>query len=168
VSRPDGAAARSARRSTLVAGAGLVLALVLAATALAAAKAFVPKAGEYTGTVSGSAGPLPGLGAVEKSGGKYIFQLRSGAGAKCSEGLITQLPIGIVVPIKGKSFKAEETVPNPQSGAGSNEVMVKVSGHFTSPTKLTGSAIASTAVEAGIPPSKSCTTGNVKFTLKKK
>jgi hypothetical protein len=157
------------RSKVLAAGAAVLLVLVLSASALAAGKAaFVPKAGEYSGTLTAPVGSLPGLGAVEKSGGKYVFQLRSGPSGKCSDGVIISLPLEIVVPIKGKSFKAEETVPNPQSTYGSREVTIKVSGHFTAATKLTGTASATTAVEAGDPVSKECTTGNVKFTLKKK
>jgi hypothetical protein len=157
------------RSKILAMGATVMLVLVVSASALAAGKgAFTPKVGEYTGTLTAPVGSLPGLGAVEKSGGKLVFQLRSGPSAKCSDGTLYSLPLGIVAPIKGKSFKAEETVANPQSTYGSREVTIKVSGHFTAATKLTGTASATTTVEAGDPVSKECTTGNVKFTLKKK
>jgi hypothetical protein len=156
-------------RSTLAAGAAVVLVLLLAASALAAGSgAFVPKVGEYTGTLKAPVGTIPGLAAVEKTGGKLVFQLRSGPSAKCSDGSLTSLPLGLVAPIKGKTFKVDETVPNPRSTGGSREVTIKVSGHFTSATKVTGVASASTAVEASDPESKECSTGTVRFTLMKK
>jgi hypothetical protein len=156
-------------RSTLAAGTAVVLVLLLAGSALAAGGgALVPKVGEYAGTLTAPVGSIPGLAAVEKTGGKLIFQLRSGPSAKCSDGSLTSLPLGLVAPIKGKSFKVDETVPNPRSTGGSRNVTIKVSGHFTSPTKVTGVASATTAVEPADPESKECTTGNVKFTLKQK
>jgi hypothetical protein len=152
-------------RLTLLAACLLALAVAVPGIAIAKPKhkaPLVPKTGEYTGTeiVKGEEEPIKGE--VLKSGGKYSFYLVAEALGHCAAGYELPLTFNSDSPVKEGKFKGGGTVFSMDT-----EVTVKVIGHFKSPTELVGTASSSTKAEPAEPQVSECSTGNVKFTLKK-
>jgi hypothetical protein len=149
-------------RAFLFTGLVLALGLVLA-SASAGNGTFKPKVGEYKGTLTGPAGNIPTTGTVTKKGTKYTVQPLVGGQAECQSGLkLTTVPMGIVVPLKGKAFSATEKVIGPNALT----FQVKVSGHFTSEKAFTGVASASSVPNPSLPTQDPCTVSPVKFSMK--
>jgi hypothetical protein len=154
-------------RVLLVVGCVALLALGVVASASAGGKGgFVPKAGKYSGTFNNGTATAPATGTVAKTGKKFTVQALVGTAAKCSNGLVlVGVPLGVVAPVVGRTFKLTEEIEIP-SAEGPRIWTVKLSGHFTSEKAFTGSVSASSPPIAGISISPSCATPNVTFTLK--
>jgi hypothetical protein len=156
------------KKARLVSVLGLVAAIGLIAGAGAIAKpAFKPQAGKYSGTIKTAGGTAPVPGTVIAREGGYEVQVLAGGSAKCTDGTILTLPLGAPAKVKGKTFKVTMTATNPNLTGGSRNVLIKMSGHFTSPTSFTGTASATTEVEPTDLESKACTTGTLSFSLTK-
>lgn len=148
--------------STLVL-VGLPAALGVAPAGAAAKPEFVPKTGTYVGTMTSAAGTGEVSGQVTKEGKKYVVLTLLSSTETCGDG--TRFPGGVNIPAKltGKSFSATESGTDSYTGG---TATYKISGHFTSEKEFTGSGSKTSTEGSRMPGSGTCSTGNMKFTMK--
>jgi hypothetical protein len=154
-------------RPFLAVGVVLALGMLLAAPALAGGKAgFVPAAGKYSGTFNNGMTTAPVTGTVKKAGSKFQVQALVGTAANCTNGaVVVGVPLGLLAPVSGKTFKLTEKVEilGPE---GLRIWTVKLSGRFTSEKAFTGTVAAESPPVANNPASPTCSTPTVTFKLK--
>jgi hypothetical protein len=145
----------------------LAVGAVVAAPAGAGAKGgFAPETGKYAGTFDNGKTTAPVVGTVKKAGSKYEVQALVGTAAKCSNGtVVVGVPLGLVAPVAGKTFKLTEKVEI-LGAEGLRIWTVKLSGRFTSEKAFTGTVLAESPPVANNSISPSCATPTVSFKLK--
>jgi hypothetical protein len=157
-------------RSLLLFGCILVVAMATVASASAGGKgSFEPKVGTYSGTYTGSQGPVSTTGTVTKSGGKFVVQPMVGGTAECTDGsILNGVPLALAPPVQGKAFSLTQKVTG-RTPEGTGTYVVKMSGRFSGEKAFSGTVSGeSLPVNPAVVNSPTCSTGTVHFSLKYK
>jgi hypothetical protein len=148
---------------SILALAGLLVALAVAPAGANPKASFKPKVGSYAGTVSIEGAKAPVLGQVAKEGKKYIVQVLGSTTETCDNGVTYPAGFGLPVTFTGKSFSLEEEGSDSYTGG---TATWKINGHFISEKEFTGSASRTSVGSTKDTTIHSCKMKNVKFTLK--
>jgi hypothetical protein len=148
---------------SILALAGMLVALAVTPAAAKPRPEFKPKTGTYIGTMTSSVGTGEIGGQVGKEGKEYIILALLSTTETCADG--TRFPGGVSIPapLQGKSFSATETGTDSYTGG---TATFKVSGHFSSEREFSGTAGKTSTEGSRLPGTGTCSTGPIKFTLK--